>query len=190
MRPPPVIVDGPTPNRHFADGGRLRVSTSRDTPDEGCRPVVADRVRLRRSHRRPQNSYTQVRQTLVNFLSEDAIAIMDDEAVGMIVRQRFPKLLQCPFRRGIGCDDVVETPAASDLHDDQDVQGAEGGGDHREEVAGHHDPGVVTDNGQPALFRVRRANWTVSMEVLADGAGGDLNGQLELQLVGDAFLSR
>ena len=130
-----------------------------------------------------------MRQTLVNFLSEDAIAIMDDEAVGMIVRQRFPELLQCPFRRGIGCDDVVETPAASDLHDDQDVQGAEGGGDHREEVAGHHDPGVVTDNGQPALFPVRRANWTVSMEVLADGARGDLNGQLELQLVGDAFLS-
>jgi hypothetical protein len=31
--------------------------------------------------------------------------------------------------------------------------------------------------GQPALFRVRRAQWTISMEVLADGARGDLNGQ-------------
>ena len=43
--------------------------------------------------------------------------------------------------------------------------------------------------GQPALFRVRRPHWAVSMEVLADGARRDLNGELQVQLVGDAFLS-
>ena len=63
------------------------------------------------------------------------------------------------------------------------------GGHHHEEVAGHHDLGMVANKGQPVLFRVRRAHRTVSAEVLADGAGGDLNGQLELQLIGDAFLS-
>jgi hypothetical protein len=34
-----------------------------------------------------QNSYTQVRQILVDFLSKDAIVIMDDEAIGMSARR-------------------------------------------------------------------------------------------------------
>lgn len=54
---------------------------------------------------------------------------------------------------------------------------------------GHHDFGMIADKGQPALFRVRGAHGTVSMEVLADSAWGDPNGQLELQLIGDASLS-
>jgi hypothetical protein len=46
---------------------------------------------------------------------------------------------------------------------------------------------MVADEGQPTLFRVRRAHRTV--EVLADSTWGDLNRQLQVQLVGDAFLS-
>src|SRR5215471_8785482 len=89
----------------------------------------------------------------------------------------------------MGRDVVVENLAGSDLHHDEDVEGAECRGDHHEEVAGYHDLGMVADKSQPALFRVRRAHWTISMEVLADRARGDLNGQLELQFIGDAFLS-
>ena len=47
---------------------------------------------------------------------------------------------------------MVENLALSDLHDDEDVEGAECGGDHHEEVAGHHNLGMVADKGQPALF--------------------------------------
>jgi hypothetical protein len=54
---------------------------------------LAHRVGLGGSHGRPQNSHPQVRQTLVDVLSEDAVAIMDQEAVGMISRQRFPELV-------------------------------------------------------------------------------------------------
>src|SRR5215471_11171499 len=96
---------------------------------------------------RPQNSHPQVRQTLVDLLSEDAVAIVDQEAVGMISWQRFPELLQRPFRRGMGSDVLVENPAGSDLYDDEDVEGPEGGGDHHEEVAGHHGFGMITDEG-------------------------------------------
>jgi len=78
---------------------------------------LAHGVRLGGSHRRPQNSYSQVRETRVDFLCEDAIAIMDEEAVGMIARQSFPELLQRPCRRGMGRDVVVENPAGSDLYD-------------------------------------------------------------------------
>jgi hypothetical protein len=48
---------------------------------------------------------------------------------------------------------------------------------------------MVAYEGQPTLFRVRRAHRTLSAEVLADGAWGDPNGELQIQLVGDAFLS-
>ena len=92
----------------------------------------------------------------------------------MTARQSFSELPLRPFRCGMGRDVVVEDPAGSDLHDDEDVEGPEGGGDPHEEVTGHHDLGVVADNGQPALFRVRRPHWAVSMEVLADGARRDL----------------
>ena len=83
----------------------------------------------------------------------------------------------------------MENPPRFDLNDDEDVEGTECGGDHHEEVAGHHDLGVVADEGQPTLFRVRRAHRAVPPEVLADSARGDLKGQLQLQLVRDAFLS-
>src|SRR5215831_6067287 len=128
-------------------------------------------------------------KTLVDLRSEDTVPIVDDEAIGMIARQCFPELLQRPFRCGMVSDIVVENLPRFDLHDDEDVEGTECGGDHHEEVAGHHDLGMVADKGQPALFWVRRAPWNVSMQVLADGARGDLNGQLELQLIANAFLS-
>jgi hypothetical protein len=112
---------------------------------------------------------------------------MDDEAVGMAARKRFPQLLQCPFRRGVRRGVVVENLAGSNLHDDENIEGPEGGRDHHEEVAGHHDLGMVADEGQPTLFRVRRPHWTLSAEVLADGAWGNPNGELQVQLVGDAF---
>ena len=67
----------------------------------------------------------------------------------------------------------MENPARSDLYDDKDVEGPEGGGDHHEEVAGHYDLAMIVDEGQPTLLPVRRPNWTVSMEVLADGARGE-----------------
>ena len=60
---------------------------------------LAHRVGFGRSHGRPQDSHPQVRETLVDVLSEDAVAIVDQEAVGMIARQRFPELLERPFRR-------------------------------------------------------------------------------------------
>ena len=37
-------------------------------------------------------------QTLVNRLREDAVPIMDGEAVGMTARQGFPELLQAPVQ--------------------------------------------------------------------------------------------
>src|SRR5215469_3362739 len=188
MRPPAVIVDCPIPvicrwrswkgiskSRHFRR--RLPPSHAHTELAFGAR-TGARRTRTPRSAR----PWSDVR-------GEDAIAIVDEEALGMTAGQSFSELLHRPFRRGIRGDVVVGNLAGSDLHDDEDVEGAEAGGDHHEEVTGHHGLGMMADKGQPALFRLWRPHWTVSMEVLPDGAWGNLNGQRQVQLVGDAFLS-
>src|SRR5215469_13074616 len=189
MRPPPVIVDCPIPNRHLQMAFVEANQEVETFTTQAAAQSLAHRVCLGGSHRCPLNSNTQVRETLVELMSEDAIAIVDDEAIGMVTRQRFPELLQCPFRRGMGRGVEVENLAGSNLHDDENIEGPEGGGNHHEEVAGHHDLSMVADEGQPTLFRIRRAHRTVAVEVLADSARGEPNGQLQLQLVGDAFLS-
>src|SRR5215813_7239712 len=189
MGSPPVIVDRPIPNRHLQMAFVERKQEVETFATKVAAESFAHRVRLGGPQRRPQNPYTQIGKTSVDIRREYAVAIVDDEAVGMVARQRFPELLQRPFRRGMGRGVEVENLAGSDLHDDEDVEGPEGGGDHHEEVAGHHDLGMIADEGQPTLFRVRRAHRTLSAEALADGAWGELNGQLQIQLVGDAFLS-
>ena len=68
----------------------------------------------------------------------------------------------------MGRDLAVENLAGSDLHDNEDVEGPECSGDHHEEIASHHYLGVVVDEGQPALFRVRRAHRSVFAKVLTD----------------------
>jgi hypothetical protein len=86
---------------------------------------LAHSVRLGRSHWRAQNPHTQVRETDIDFLREDAIPMVNEEPVGMIARKRFPELLQRPCCRQMGRYVLVENPAGSDLHDDEDVEGAE-----------------------------------------------------------------
>jgi hypothetical protein len=104
---------------------------------EAAAQTLAYRVRFRGAHLRSQNLYSRVHETWVDFLREDAIAIVDDEAEGMIARQRVPELLQHPFRRGMGRGVVAEDLAGSDLYIDEDVDGTKGGGDHHREIAGH-----------------------------------------------------
>src|SRR5215472_6286179 len=126
MRPPAVIVDCPIPNRHLQMAFVEWNQEVETFATKAAAESYAHRVRLGSPHRCTQNSYTQVRETLVDFFSEDAISIVDDEAVGMVAWQRFPELLQRPFGRGMGGDVVVENPAGSDLYDDEDVEGPEG----------------------------------------------------------------
>src|SRR6516225_3560006 len=94
MRPPLVIVRGPLTKNHlqmaFVEGNQKVETFTTKAPAQS----LAHRARLR--SRPPQNSDTQVRETLVDLLNEDAIAIVDDEAVGMIARQGFPELLCRP----------------------------------------------------------------------------------------------
>src|SRR5215471_18150093 len=96
MGPSAVIVDGPIPNRHLQMAlveGNQEVQTF---ATKAAAQSFGYGVRLWGSHRRWQNPYPQMGKALVHRLREDAVPILDDEAVGVAARQRFPELLPCP----------------------------------------------------------------------------------------------
>src|SRR5215471_17980150 len=108
MGSPPVIVDRPIPNRHLQMAFVERKQEVETFATKAAAESFAHRVRLWGPQRRPQNPYTQIGKTSVDIRREYAVAIVDDEAVGMVARQRFPELLQRPFRRGMGRGVEVE----------------------------------------------------------------------------------
>src|SRR5215471_21436560 len=98
MRPPAIIVHGPIPNSHLQMAFVEWNQEVETFATKAAAESLAHRVRLWGPHRRTQNPYTQIGKTLVDILREDAVAIVDDEAVRMIARQRFPELLQAPVQ--------------------------------------------------------------------------------------------
>src|SRR5260370_38538499 len=115
MRPPSVVVRRPVPNSHL-QMPRVQWNQEVETlPTKAAAESLAHRVRLRGSHRRPQNPYTQVGKALVDLLGEDAVSIVDDKSVRMIARQCLPELLERPFRCWMGSDILLWNPPGSDL---------------------------------------------------------------------------
>ena len=98
MGSPPVIVDRPIPNRHLQMAFVERKQEVETFATKAAAESFAHRVRLWGPQRRPQNPYTQIGKTSVDIRREYAVAIVDDEAVGMVARQRFPELLQAPVQ--------------------------------------------------------------------------------------------
>ena len=107
----------------------------------------------------------------------------------MAARERLPELLRPPFRRRVRGHVVMQDPTGAQFHDHEHVQCTEGGGDHHEEVAGRDHLGMVADEGEPTLFWIGRAHWSPGAQVLSHSAGRDQNPELQLQFIGDTFLS-
>src|SRR5215471_5039654 len=84
MRPPAVIVHGPIPNRHVQMALVEWNQEVETFATKAAAQSLAHRVRLWGPHRRTQNLYTQICKTLVDICREDAVTIVDDEAVPMI----------------------------------------------------------------------------------------------------------
>lgn len=101
MWPPAIIVRGSIANSHlqmaFVEWDQKVETFATETAAQS----LAHRVRFRGAHRRSQNPHPQIGKTLVDILREDAVAVVDEEAIRMITRQRFSELLQRPFRRGM-----------------------------------------------------------------------------------------
>ena len=73
--------------------------------------AFTESVGLRCSKRCLQNTNAKTLQCRVQVRGEDSIAVMDDEAVGMIEHQKFPELLGRPLGGGMLSNIAVQDPA-------------------------------------------------------------------------------
>jgi hypothetical protein len=76
---------------------------------------------------------------------------MQQEMVGMLGRDSFTKLLQCPGRRRMFRDIDVQEAAGGMFHEHKDVEEAESRRDHHTEVACNDGLGMIAHKGPPAL---------------------------------------
>ena len=111
--------------------------------------AAAEALTYRIGHRRPdrssQDSYAEVRHLLIECAGENAVPIMNHKPVRMVVRQGLPELLQCPFRRRVPSDVVVNDPPAAQLQDHKYIKDTEGGRDHDKEITSDDHLGMVVD---------------------------------------------
>ena len=138
-------------------------------------------------HGSSKNPRTKVRHRLVQFSREDAVAVVDQEAIRMAARQGLSELLQGPFRSWVGGNVVMNKLPGAQLQDHEYTENPEGGRDHNEEVTRHL--GMVVDEGQPTLLGIRRARRRATTQVLLHGAGRNSNSQLQFQLIDDPLFS-
>jgi len=96
MRPGCVVVPGPfgedSAQVSFAKRNQIVQAFTPDSSD--C--SFAKTVRLWRLDRRSQNLQSKASDRLIQMLRKLCISIADQEAVAVIIRNRFPELLQRP----------------------------------------------------------------------------------------------
>src|SRR6516225_2631313 len=109
--------------------------------------TLAYGVGLGRPHWCSQDPHTHCLHASVQVLGKNAVPVVDHEAIGMIVRKRFSKLLQGPLCRWVGGHVLVENSSCPQFHDDEYVNRAESGRHDYEEVAHHNPLGMVMDEG-------------------------------------------
>src|SRR5579862_9485278 len=108
-------------------------------------------IRLRRSDRRFQCSYTESLQLGIQGRRKNRVPIVNDEAVRMIEWQELAELLDGPLGGGMLSHVAVENPPRADFHRDKDVQNPERGRHRNEEVTSYHRPGMAPNKSRPAL---------------------------------------
>jgi len=133
----------------------------------------------------------QMAYLLIELLREDAIAVMEQEAVAVVRWDRFAQLLERPLRWRMRGHIDVQPSAAGVCDDDKDVEETKGRGDHDPEVTGHHTPGMMTDKGRPAL-RLTSCSWvshTGPRPILAYGARRRPQAELQQEFVRNPLLA-
>ena len=115
---------------------------------------LAERVRLRAPHRRFQHRQAHCGNRAVDRRRIDAVAVMNQKALGLIARNNPAKLLHSPFGRGMLRHIPMDDPTRPDVKDDQHIQRAKPRRDGHEEIAGEHDIGMIAHEDAPLLGRL------------------------------------
>jgi hypothetical protein len=142
-------------------------------PPERAQQSLTQCVRLRTLRGRFQDLQPQVPYALVEVLGEDAVPVMEEEAVAMIRWNRFAELLERPWRRGMRSHMDMQDATTRMFHHDKDIQEAKSHCDRDTEIARHDRLSMVAHKGLPALDLSTFA-WTpgtVLWHVLPHGAG-------------------
>jgi hypothetical protein len=125
VRAAPVVVDSPLLGRDLQTAFVERDQSVQTLAAKTSTEPFAYGVRQRRPHRRSRDSYSEVRQLLVQCLGVDAIPVMDHEPIRMVARKRLPELLQGPLRRGMGGYVVMQNPSCSQFQDHEYIKDTE-----------------------------------------------------------------
>src|SRR5919109_4569090 len=112
-------------------------------PPQRADEPLAERIGLRRPHRRLEHPQAQVTDALVKLWREDAIAVMNQESVGMVSGNRCAQLLEGPRRCRMRRDMGMQDAARGMFHDDEHVEEAKGCGDHHTAITGHNGLGMI-----------------------------------------------
>src|SRR5712691_7392069 len=122
-----------------------------------CRSVSMSRsqrgIRLGTLWRRFQDLQSQVAYALIKLLGENAVAVMNQEAVGMVSGNRFAQLLEDPRRGRIRRDIGMYDTARGMFHNDEDIEKAKGCCHHHAEVTCDDRLGMMTHKSLPSLRR-------------------------------------
>jgi hypothetical protein len=150
-----------------------------------------DRIGHGRPYWRLEDVEAQMPYALVKGRRENAVAVMDEEAVAVIGRYRFAQLLQGPLCRGMCRDVDMEQSAAGVLNDHKDVEQTKGCGDGDTEVAGHDRLRMIAHKGGPTLRLETCARTSIQTlgHVRTHGSRRYLQTELESQLIGHALLT-
>lgn len=102
--------------------------------------AFTDRITLRAPGRRFQHPDSQFPDRLVEVARKDAIAIVKQEFVPILISHHLPQLLQRPSRTRMRDDIEMNKAAAVVLDDYEYIQEAKPRGDGNEEVTGYESP--------------------------------------------------
>jgi len=123
-------------------------------PDGSDQPF-AIRIRFGRADRRFQDPDAETLQLGITG-RENRIAVVEDESVWMIERQKLAELLNRPLGSGMAGHVHIENAPRTDFHGNEDIQDAERCSYRHEKIAGYDPLRVVTDEGCPTLAELPR----------------------------------
>src|SRR5437867_7232612 len=109
---------------------------------------------------------------MVELLGENAVAVVDEEAIAMVCWERFAQLLQGPGSCGMRCHIDMQDPACRVFHEHKHVEEAKSHRHYDTEVTGHDRLGMIAHKSPPTLRHHTFPSTRVQAlrQILPDGA--------------------
>lgn len=145
-------------------------------------------IRGRGPDRSFQSAHAKRLQRAIKVGREFVVAIMVQEARGVVEGQKLAELLNRPLGvRMFGHVDV-DDPARTNFHRQEDIRQSDAGGDRNKEIASNDCFGAVANEGRPAPVCGFPATRT-GVQILAHRTRRDQDAEFETEFVRDALLA-